>query len=345
MQFRKNEKVDDRKWGKCEMKKIFIYGTGRIGNRYYNTIQGSSIKIVGFIETQKSTESFRGIPVYSVGEAIHYSFDEIHVANTYLDTLLELLKRNVPKEQIYICNYDLYLQYAGYCNGKMDLSYKGDLVLTQAFLKRNIINSSEMNVGNTLIQGNLDYCRYGVLQLLADEIKKNDIVGDIAELGVFRGDFARLMNALLPERFLYLFDTFEGFIPEEQRYEQEHHYADKKVFIGDRDFKNTSVELVMGKMQNPPNCIIRKGKFPDTIPSGKHEYALVSIDCDLYLPVLEGLKYFYPRLSVGGYIMLHDYNSVEFMGMEKAVKECEKLFGHIMRVPIPDKYGSLVIGK
>ncbi len=327
------------------MKKIFIYGTGRIGNRYYNTIQDESIEIIGFIETKKSMEFFRGLPVYSVDEAINYSFDEIHVANTYLDTLLELLERHISKEKIYICNFDLYLQYAAHSNGRTDIAFKGGLVLTQSFLKDYIINSSEIIMQNTLVHGNLDYCRYGVVQLLADEIKKNNVVGDMAELGVFRGDFACLMNTLLPDRSLYLFDTFEGFVPEEQQYEQEHNYANKNVFISNRDFKNTSVELVMQKMKAPEKCIVRKGKFPETIPATEHEYALVSIDCDLYLPVLEGLKYFYPRLSVGGYIMLHDYNSVEFMGMGNAVNECEKLFGHIIRVPIPDKYGSIVIGK
>jgi O-methyltransferase len=57
----------------------------------------------------------------------------------------------------------------------------------------------------------LDYIRYSSLELAALEIKKRGITGAVAELGVFRGDFAARINSVFPERKLYLFDTFAGF--------------------------------------------------------------------------------------------------------------------------------------
>ena len=326
-------------------KNIYIYGTGRIGNRYYNTLNNNQLNVLGFIETKKTMDTFRSLPVYSLTDAIENRFDEIHVANTYLDTLLALLAQKVDTDKIVICNFDLYLQYAAYCNGKVDIKVGVPMVLTQPHLNEHITNTENICLQDNLIFGNMDYCRYGALQLAINEIKRNNVQGTIAELGVFRGEFAKLLNEMLPDRDLFLFDTFEGFAPEEVAYEKQRKFAKDEIFIGDRDFKNTSIELVLSKMKHPEKCIVRKGKFPDTTPAEDYQYAFVSIDCDLYLPVLEGLRYFYPRLSTGGYIMLHDYNSNEFLGMRQAVEECEHLFGHIIKVPIPDKYGSLIISK
>lgn len=76
------------------------------------------------------------------------------------------------------------------------------------------------------------------------------------------------------------------------------------------------------------------------------KYALVSIDCDLYMPILEGLRYFYPRVNRGGYIMLHDYNAPELRGVRQAVLDYELEIGERMvKIPIPDRCGSLIIGK
>jgi O-methyltransferase len=56
-----------------------------------------------------------------------------------------------------------------------------------------------------------DYFRLSSLELIAYEIYANNIEGNVAELGVFRGDFAKFINISFPDRKLYLFDTFEGF--------------------------------------------------------------------------------------------------------------------------------------
>ena len=62
---------------------------------------------------------------------------------------------------------------------------------------------------------NFDYFRYSSLELAAKEINENIISKgrkeNIAELGVWQGDFAQYINQLFPNQKLYLFDTFEGF--------------------------------------------------------------------------------------------------------------------------------------
>ena len=48
--------------------------------------------------------------------------------------------------------------------------------------------------------------RLATLRLYSEQIRLHDIPGDIAELGVYRGEFAAELNRLFPDRELYLFD-------------------------------------------------------------------------------------------------------------------------------------------
>lgn len=186
----------------------------------------------------------------------------------------------------------------------------------------------------------LDYNRLACLEMCAYEIYDNKIAGAVAELGVFRGDFAKDINTVFPERKLYLFDTFEGFDERDIGTE-----VGKGFSSGDQDFSSTSVNLVLGKMPNVNQCVVRKGYFPSTAEGLESEqYAFVSIDTDLYEPILAGLHYFYPRLNKGGYIFIHDYNNDGYKGARQAVLDfCKSQ--QIAFVPIPDLGGSVVIGK
>lgn len=192
-----------------------------------------------------------------------------------------------------------------------------------------------------------DYARFAALELLIEEVKKIDGYPDaaLAELGVFRGKTALCINEKFPDRKFYLFDTFTGFDSRDVAVEIAEKYTSAE-FAYEGRFSNTVVENVLASMKYPEKCVLCKGYFPETIPKEDINYLLVSMDCDLYNPVYEGLMYFYPRLVQGGYIMLHDYNNNErWLGVKKALAECEKVFGHICKVPLPDRAGSLVITK
>ena len=53
--------------------------------------------------------------------------------------------------------------------------------------------------------------RSAQMRLIAEQINALAVPGDVAELGVFRGDFAVQINAAFSDRTIHLFDTFEGF--------------------------------------------------------------------------------------------------------------------------------------
>ena len=185
----------------------------------------------------------------------------------------------------------------------------------------------------------IDLVRYGTLELLINEIAEKNIPGEVAEVGVFQGDFAQVLNMLLPQKKLYLFDTFEGFIEQDCNIDIQNNYSK-----ADQDFSNTSEESVLSRMMTRSNCFIKKGRFPETAIGIEDKFCLVSLDSDLFQPTYEGLKYFYPRLSHGGYIFLHDYSSYAYLG----VKEALRRFSEETSVPysiVPDLCGSAVIAK
>jgi O-methyltransferase len=185
-----------------------------------------------------------------------------------------------------------------------------------------------------------DYVRYSSLELAAREIYENNIPGNVAELGVYRGDFAQYINQIFPDRKLYLFDTFEGFNLSDINIEKRNKY----LFPDDEDFSDTNVSLVLRKMKFIDNCIIKKGYFPETAAGVNDTFAFVSIDVDLSEPIYKGLCWFYPRLERGGVIFVHDFNHKEWTGAKAGVKKFAKEYG-IPYFPLSDEAGSAVFIK
>ena len=185
----------------------------------------------------------------------------------------------------------------------------------------------------------LDYIRLSTLELISHEINDNNIKGAVAELGVYKGKFARYINRYFPDRKLYLFDTFKGFDETDVKSELQNTYS-----TGAQDFSNTSVKQVLSMMPFPDQCIIKEGYFPDTAIGLNEEFVFVSIDADLYEPIYNGLQYFYPKLKKGGYIFVHDYNNDAYKGAREAVdKFCTE--NGLNKLPLPDSCGTAVIMK
>ncbi len=184
-----------------------------------------------------------------------------------------------------------------------------------------------------------DYIRLSTLELVSNEINSKGLGGNVAELGVYQGKFARYINKYFPDRLFYLFDTFEGFDDRDIAKEKKDNLS-----TGAQNFSNTSVAAVLQQMPFPAKCQPVKGFFPESANGIEDSFVFVSLDADLYEPIYSGLSFFYPKLVKGGYIFIHDFNNDAYKGARKAVEQfCKEQ--EIAFVPIPDSGGSAVIAK
>lgn len=144
--------------------------------------------------------------------------------------------------------------------------------------------------------------RIAALEMASREIYDRKISGAVAEAGVYKGGFASYINRFFKDRKLYLFDTFEGFSAKDIEMDKEKGYTLQRAGF----YSDTSISDVLGKMPFVDRVVIKKGYFPQTTEGIKEQFCFVSLDMDLYQPIKAGLEYFYPRLSRGGYIFVHD---------------------------------------
>jgi O-methyltransferase len=182
-----------------------------------------------------------------------------------------------------------------------------------------------------------DKVRFYNFWFLIERLKKDKIQGAFAEVGVYQGVTARMIHAMDPSRTFHLFDTFEGFDKRDLAAESSNENASI-------DFSDTSAEAVRQWIDGNDRIIVHAGYFPETANHLEDQsFALVHIDADLYQPTIAALIYFYPKLSPGGVMIVHDYNHT-WEGVGKAMAE------FMPRIPegvleISDWQGSAVILK
>lgn len=146
-----------------------------------------------------------------------------------------------------------------------------------------------------------DYFRYATIGLALERLRQEKVPGGLAEAGVWRGEMSRFIRAGAPERTYYLFDTFSGF-PD----------SDLGDLPPDKRFRDTNVETVLAKLGDTERVVVREGRVPETFAGLEQErFSFVLLDLDLHDPTLSGLEFFYPRLTPGGYLIVHDYNNPE----------------------------------
>lgn len=188
------------------------------------------------------------------------------------------------------------------------------------------------------------------LRLVAEELLKvAHLPGDVVDLGAYRGGTSLLLNRLVPDKRLHIFDTWEG-----NPYNDElcHH---KK---GEWSCSMEECRKVVG---NLIDVMYHKGVFPESVPESYTkewdrsgfgpEFCFVYVDMDTYQATLDAIKFFLPRLVTGGRLLFDDYGWEPCSGVKKAVDECfpqeEYKYPHLMPgVPekriIQDKYTCVV---
>ncbi|MGE0816675.1 MAG: TylF/MycF/NovP-related O-methyltransferase [Vicinamibacterales bacterium] len=130
--------------------------------------------------------------------------------------------------------------------------------------------------------------------------------GAIAEVGVFRGGTARVIGEAKGPRPLHLFDTFQG-LPAPAEVDQG--FAEGEYACG--------LDAVRAFLGGIPDVHFHQGLFPATGEAVRDlTFSFVHLDVDLYQSTRDALAFFYPRMSVGGMLISHDY--VEFPAVRQA---------------------------
>lgn len=163
-------------------------------------------------------------------------------------------------------------------------------------------------------------CEYAA-RLLA-EIRDKNISGDIAEFGIFEGWWINFLHqtteSLGLHRRIYGFDSFEGL--------SDPHPDHDQAFWKKGQYA-CSLEQVSRNVQAAarPRLKLVKGFFEKSLRSPEaqvaEKFAYVRIDCDIYLPALDCLRYLGPRLADGAILVFDDWPHVRGYGEQRAFEE------------------------
>ena len=163
------------------------------------------------------------------------------------------------------------------------------------------------------------------LQACIENVLENSIPGDLIETGAWRGGAAIFMRAVLRawadrERSIWVADSFEGLPkPSSERYpadEGDRHWTEDDLAVS-LDVVKRNFERY-GLLDEQVRFLV--GSFADTLPSAPIErLAVLRLDGDMYESTIVALRALYPKLSVGGYVIVDDYGAVS--GCEQAVDD------------------------
>jgi O-methyltransferase len=149
-----------------------------------------------------------------------------------------------------------------------------------------------------------------------EDVLERGISGDFIETGVWRGGAVILMRAVLKaygvrDRRVWAADSFEGLPPPDP----DNSY-DRNMHLNQWPFLAVSLEQVRANFERygllDEQVFFLKGWFRDTLPTiGDQHFAVIRLDGDLYHSTMEALTHLYPKLSLGGWLIVDDYGNVD----------------------------------
>lgn len=159
--------------------------------------------------------------------------------------------------------------------------------------------------------------RLDVLQECVCGVLRGEVPGDLIETGVWRGGSSIFMRAVLAaygdrNRQVWVADSFRGLPkPDAARYPSDAGLdlsTTPELAVGLEDVKANFSRY--GLLDDRVRFLV--GWFADTLPGAPIDrLALIRLDGDLYASTMDALTALYPKLSVGGYVIVDDYGALE----------------------------------
>ncbi len=164
------------------------------------------------------------------------------------------------------------------------------------------------------------------LQTCVTDVIQKRVPGDLIETGVWRGGAGILMRAVLQaygerDRNVWVADSFQGLPqPDPERYPEDaadtHWQQAHRLAVPLEEVQSNFRRY--GLLDGQVRFLV--GWFRDTLPSAPiGPLAILRLDGDMYESTIEALAHLYPKLSVGGYVIIDDYGSV--LGCRRAVED------------------------
>ena len=313
---------------------IYVWGTG-CGASELIEAGLEATRITAFVDSFPMGDTFLDKPVLLPQQLPLRDCELLIITARHADAIGNRCRElGIPEEKcLFLKNNMVLTDRNTACTCAKDLL--GEDLMEKLLPKHRIVPTPAQLAGSALPERDLgnDYVRLATLELLCRRLA--DVPGAAAELGVYRGFFARCINQLLPERTLYLFDSFAGF--------------DSSAGAGEAmqaAHENTDLRQVLDALPYPERAVVKPGFFPESLGGLEETFCLVSLDVDFEAATLEGLRYFWPRLSDGGYLLLHDWGNPGLPGPATALERFREELGcRIPSVPLPDLCGTLVLCK
>jgi O-methyltransferase len=158
--------------------------------------------------------------------------------------------------------------------------------------------------------------RLANIQQCIETVLHENVAGDLIETGVWRGGATIFMRAVLAvhdvrDRTVWVADSFEGLPkPDETRYPAEagdEHWTFTNLVVSLEDVQANFAKY--GLLDDQVRFL--KGWFRDTLPSAPiHKLAVARLDGDMYGSTMEALDALYPKLSIGGFLIVDDYGAI-----------------------------------
>jgi O-methyltransferase len=151
------------------------------------------------------------------------------------------------------------------------------------------------------------------LQMCIENVIADGVPGDLIETGVWKGGSTIFMRGVLraygeTRRRVWVADSFEGLPPPNT-----HAYPED---AGDIHFTIESLKISLDQVKDnfaaydllDEQVVFLKGWFSDTLPAAPIDrLAVLRLDGDMYESTMVALKSLYPRLAVGGFVIVDDY--------------------------------------
>jgi O-methyltransferase len=169
------------------------------------------------------------------------------------------------------------------------------------------------------------------IRFCMEDALERDVPGDFIETGVWRGGAVIFMRALLKahavtDRTVWVADSFEGLPkPNAAKYPADagdvlYRVSDLAVTIEQVQANFQVFNLLDDQVQ------FLKGWFKDTLPQAPiKKIAVARLDGDIYESTMDALVTIYPKLSVGGYLIVDDYLAAP--GCKKAIHDYRDAHG------------------